>query len=150
MSTATATRPVPTIENPLASGWVRQSTIPATMLSDVAVSKATTQTQRKLLRAIVRSEDGAPRSMGDLSPQTQRSIERLKDLKLVTVSKAGGIAATKAGEGFVERSPAPVIRTAKPKASAKAKTGTKAATKAATKAKPAAKRVVRRSVKKGA
>lgn len=145
MSTATAPRPVPTIDAPLPSGWVRQSTIPATLLNDVAVSKATTQTQRKLLRAIVRSEDDAPRSMSELSPQTQRSIDRLKDLKLVTVSKAGGIAATKAGEGFVERTPAPKIRTAKPKASAKAKPGTKAAAK-----KPAAKRTVRRSAKKGA
>jgi hypothetical protein len=138
-----AAKPVPTLDKPLASGWVRQSTVP--LSEELAVSKFTTQAQRRILRAIVRGEDDAPTSTGDLAPQTMRTIDRLKGLGLVSVSKTGAITATKAGSAFVaERSPAPIVRAPKPAAKPAAK---KPATKAS--AKPVAKkRTVRRSAAK--
>jgi hypothetical protein len=91
---AKATRPIPTPDAPLASGWVRQSLAPA----EGAASKFTTQTQRRLLRAVVAGE----------------------------VVSAVEVAPTKAGREFVSANPAPRVRAPKaaPAPVAKAPKGT--------------------------
>jgi hypothetical protein len=116
---AKATRPIPTPDAPLASGWVRQSLAPA----EGAASKFTTQTQRRLLRAVVAGEVV---SAVDLPRPTLRTLDRLAGLGFVTVAKAGKVAPTKAGREFVSANPAPRVRAPKaaPAPVAKAPKGT--------------------------
>lgn len=138
-------RPIGTPTAPLPSGWVRQSLAPR----DGAASKFTTQTQRRLLRAIV---SGDVTSAGDLPLATQRTVGRLADLGFITVAKNGAIRATKAGTEFVAENPAPRIRTAKVEAPAKparkAATPRKAPAKAAkAPAKGTGRKVVRKVAK---
>lgn len=163
-SVAKATRPIPTPEAPLASGWVRQSLAPATG----AASKFTTQTQRRLLRAIASGEDfdygegvRAAVNVGRLPRATVRTVDRLAALGFVSVAKNGNVAATKAGREFVAANPAPRTRVsvarddsgiAAAKRTARQNSRTTAKPAKATKAtKPAAKatgrKVVRRSAK---
>lgn len=159
---APAARPVPTAEAPLASGWIRQSTLGP---DAGAASRFTTQAQRRLLRTIVRGESydygegvSGPIDATRVAAPTLRSIERLRVLGYVSIAKSGAVAGTKAGTAFVEANPAPIVRTAPaPKAPAKAAAKAKApakpkATKAPAKApaKAAPKRTVRRSAKAGA
>jgi hypothetical protein len=103
---AKATRPIPTPDAPLASGWVRQSLAPA----EGAASKFTTQTQRRLLRAVVAGE---VTTSTDLPRPTLRTLDRLAGLGFVTIAKAGKVAPTKAGREFVSANPAPRVRAAK-------------------------------------
>lgn len=105
---------VPTIKHPLPSGWVRQSTVPAS--SDIGASRFTTQTQRRLLRAIVAGESI---NSGEVPQATQRTIARLKDLGFVTVAKNGTVKATASGRTFVAANPAPRQRAATPKVAKK-------------------------------
>jgi hypothetical protein len=141
-------KPVPTPDAPLASGWVRQSTVRPD--ADTAPSRFTTQTQRRLLRETV--ADGAL-PVADLPTATQRTVARLTELGLVTVAK-GTAKATKAGREFVSANPAPKVRAPKAKATGKApaKAAKKApAAKAAPKSAPAkattGRKVVRKSAK---
>jgi hypothetical protein len=117
------------------STWVTQSSVVPE--AGMAVSKFTTQSQRRLLRGIVAGEIT---TQVEAPAPTVRSIARLAELKLVTVAKNGAVKPTAAGKTFVEASPAPRVREA-------AKPAAKPAAKK-TAGKPAAKRTVTRKVGK--
>lgn len=78
------------------STWVTQSTV--AFDADTAVSRFTTQTQRKMLRSLV---SGETLTTTDAKPATLRSIDRLKDLGAVTVAKSGKVAITARGRQIV-------------------------------------------------
>lgn len=140
--------PVPTPDAPLASGWVRQSTVRPD--GDTAPSLFTTQTQRRLLRALatdgeITTGDVTSANVGDLPTATQRTVARLTELGFLTVAKSGTIKVTKAGHEFVTANPAPRVR------AAKAAPAKKAAKKVpAKKAAPARKATGRKVVRKAA
>lgn len=121
---------------PVVSSWVTQSKVVPD--AGMAVSKFTTQAQRRLLRALVAGE-----TPGD-APATRRSLARLEELGLVSVAKNGTAKVTKSGREFVSASPAPRVRETKP-AKVPAKKG---AAKGA--AKSAVKVVSRKVTRKGA
>lgn len=90
--------------------WIRQSTVaPA---EGIAKSRFTTQTQRKLLRQIVKERSV---SFADAKAPTLRSLDRLGELGYVAITPAGVAKPTKSGAAFVAESPAPIVRgTSKP------------------------------------
>jgi hypothetical protein len=146
-------KPVPTTDAPLPSGWVRQSTVLPD--ADTAPSLFTTQTQRRLLRALatdgeITTGDVTSANVSDLPTATQRTVARLTELGYLTVAKSGLVKVTKSGHEFVTANPAPRVRSAKPAPAKKAPAKKAAPRKAPAKAAPAGKGTGRKVVRKAA
>lgn len=149
-------RPIGTLDKPLPSGWVRQSAVPAG--ADVAASKMTTQTQRRLLREFAQhgefswSDGGSlvfSPNVGALPGPTQRSVARLAELGFVAIDKKGNVKMTKAGGAFAASiGDAPRVRAAKPAPKAPAKAKAKAPAAKAAPAKPVATKPARKAAAK--